>query len=77
MCLKNIDCGYLVHDTKVSDMNALRRITRINRTVQWDNQIRNDYIRDNFQVTSVEETARDNCLLLGMCSRCRTVDCRK
>ena len=26
-----VDCGYLVHDLEVSDMNVLRRIARVNR----------------------------------------------
>ena len=53
-----VDCGYLVHDLEVSDMNVLRSIARVNRREQWDNHIRNDDIRENLGVTSVEGAAR-------------------
>ena len=36
-----VDCGYLVHDLEVSEMNVLRRIARVNRRDQWDNHNRN------------------------------------
>ena len=44
-----VDCGYLVHDLEVSEMNVLRRIARVNRREQWDN-----HIRENLGVTSTE-----------------------
>ena len=53
-----VDCGYLVHDLEVSEMNVLRRIARVNRRDQWDNHIRNCDIRENLGETSVEEAAR-------------------
>ena len=43
---------------EVSDTNVLRRIARVNRREQWDNRIRNDDIRENLGVKSVEEVAR-------------------
>src|SRR6201995_4758964 len=53
-----VDCGYLVHDLEISDMNVLRRIARVDRRDQWDNHIRNCDIRENLGITSVEEAAR-------------------
>src|SRR6202000_2297969 len=53
-----VDCGYLVHELEVSDINVLRRIARVNRREQWDDHIRNDDIRENLGVTTVEEAAR-------------------
>jgi hypothetical protein len=53
-----VDCGYLVHDLEVSDMRVLRSIAKVNRREQWDNHIRNDDIRENLGVRSVEEAAR-------------------
>ena len=53
-----VDCGYLVHDLEVSDMRVLRSIAKVNRREQWDNHIRNDDIRENLGVSSVEEAAR-------------------
>ena len=49
---------YLVHDLEVSDMNVLRRIARVNRRKQRYDHIRNDDVRENLGVTSVEEAAR-------------------
>src|ERR1700761_8366549 len=49
------DCGYLVHDLEVADMNVFRRIARVNRRNQWDDHIRNCDIREIVGVTSVEE----------------------
>ena len=53
-----VDCGYLVHDLEVSDMNVFRRIARVNRRNQWDDHIRNCDIRENLRMTSVEDAAR-------------------
>ena len=53
-----VDCGYMVHNLEVSDMRILRSIARVNRREQWDNHIRNDDIRENLGVLSVEEAAR-------------------
>ena len=53
-----VDCEYLVHDLEVSDMRVLRRIAGVNLREQWDNHIRNDDIRENLRVSSVEEAAR-------------------
>src|SRR6201995_2497319 len=58
-----VDCEYLVHDLEVSDMRVLRRVAGVNRREQWDNHIRNDDIRENWRVSSVEEGTR--------CSRLR------
>ena len=40
------------------DMRVLRRIAGVNHREQWDNHIRNDDIRENLRVSSVEEAAR-------------------
>lgn len=53
-----VDSGYLVHDLEVSDMRVLRSIANVTRREQWDNRIRNDDIRENLGVSSVEEAAR-------------------
>ena len=67
-----VDCGYLVRDLELSDMNVLRRIAKVNRREQWDNHIWNDDIRENLGVTSVEEAARVSRLrLFGHVQRMR------
>ena len=53
-----VDCGYLVHDLEVADMNVLRMIAKTSRRQQWDEHIRNEDIRVNLGVNSVEEAAR-------------------
>lgn len=53
-----VDCGYLVHDLEVADMRIIRSIARVNRREQWENHIRNEDIRENLGVASVEEAAR-------------------
>src|SRR6202000_1458805 len=52
-----VDCGYLVHDLDVADMNVLRMIAETSRRQLWDEHIRNEDIRDNLGVDSVEEAA--------------------
>src|SRR6201996_4227983 len=49
---------YLVHDLEVVDMNVLRMIAKTSRRQQWDEHIRNEDIRVNLGVNSVEEAAR-------------------
>ena len=69
-----VDCGYLVHDLEVSDMNILRRIARVNRREQWDDHIRNDDIRENLGVTSVKmRQGLAVCAGLGICEGCETI----
>ena len=50
-----VDCGYLVHDLEVADMNVLRMVAKTSRKQQWDEYIRNE---DRLGVTSVEEAVR-------------------
>lgn len=53
-----VDCGYLVHDLEVADMNVLRMVAKTSRRQQWDEHIRNEDIRENLGVSSVEEAVR-------------------
>ena len=46
-----VDCGYLVHDLEVADMNVLRMIAKTSRRQQWDEHIRNEDIRVNLGLT--------------------------
>jgi len=67
-----------VHDLEVSDMNFFRRTASVNRREQWDNHIRNDDIRENLGVTSVEEVARVSRLRWfgHICKGCKMIDDR-
>src|ERR1700743_2767006 len=40
-----VDYGYLIHDLEVADMNVLRMTARTSLRQQWDEHIRNEYIR--------------------------------
>ena len=53
-----VDSQNLVHGLEVSDMKVLRMISGVSRRDQWENRIRNDEIRNNLKVDSVEEVAR-------------------
>ena len=53
-----VDCRYLVHDLDVADMNVLRMIAKSIRKQQWDEHIRNEDIRVNLGINSVEEAGR-------------------
>lgn len=55
-----VDCGYLIHDLEVADMNVLRMIAGTSRRDQWENRISNDDIRTSLCVNSVDEAARIN-----------------
>src|SRR6202012_792074 len=70
------DCGYLVHDLEIADMNVFRMIAKTSRRQQWDEHIRNEDIRVNLGVNSVEEAARAVCVGSGMCRGCRVIGCQ-
>ena len=53
-----VDSGYLIHDLEVADMNVARMISGTSRRDQWENRIRNDDIRSELGIDSIDEAAR-------------------
>src|SRR3978361_913526 len=48
----------LIHDLEGADMKVLRMISGVSRRDQWENRIRNERIREDLNVDSIDEAAR-------------------
>lgn len=53
-----VDSGNIFQDLEVADMNVARMISGTSRRDQWENRIRNDDIRCELGIDSIDEAAR-------------------